>query len=127
MQRIHALTSDLTKKLLHFLYQDELYNIYLIDLLENRPEFIGELYIHQKEKQIMAVMHMKSDGNSDYTTFSYMPSEDGLPHTAAQIRSLCHEKILLAGKRSDVIKLLELLGSAREVAPNQKFEGGDTK
>ncbi|HAG42733.1 MAG TPA: hypothetical protein DCL31_04330, partial [Clostridium sp.] len=54
--------------ILKFLYKEEAINLFIIHFIENGN--IGDLYI-DKEDNIGAVLHIKDDGNSLFTSFYY--------------------------------------------------------
>lgn len=117
MKKLSTITEDLKKKILDFLYCDEIYNSILIDLIENNTNDLGELYINERGQVITDILHIKNDGNSDLTNFSYT-SNKGLEDIAYTIKNLNYKKILLAGKLKDVSRLLELLGYKKSIETN---------
>lgn len=117
MKKVTILTNDLKRKMLKFLYCHEMYNAILIELIEKYPEGLGELFINEENEVITAILHIKNDGNSDFTNFIYT-SEDGLINIAEQIRKLGYKKILLAGKLEDVASLLKTLGYEKPMVSN---------
>ena len=64
-----------------------MYNAILIEIIEHHQEDLGELYINETKGVITEVLHIKKDGNSDYTIFSYS-SEEGLRSIAFVIKEL---------------------------------------
>ena len=117
MKKISNITEELKKKILEFLYCDEIYNAILIELIENHTENLGELYIDETGEVITEILHIKNDGNSDYTNFSYT-SKEGLESIRCKINELNYKKILLAGKLEDVKSLLKTLGHKKSIIPN---------
>ena len=117
MKKIDNITAKLKKKVLEFLYCDEIYNAILIELIQNHTESLGELYINETEEAITEILHIKNDGNSDYTNFSYT-SKEGLESIGCKINDLNYRKILLAGKLEDVNSLLKILGHKKSITPN---------
>lgn len=114
MRKIGFLDNDLKKKILSFLYKDEMYNAILIELIENSPENLGYLYISEAKEEITAILHIKNDGNSDLTNFFYI-KEEGLESIVAQMKSLEFKKILLAGRLDKLAPLLNGLGYDRQI------------
>lgn len=117
MKKVSNITEELKKKILDFLYCDEIYNAILIELIQNHAENLGELYINEKGEVITEILHIKNDGNSDFTNFSYT-SKEGLESIGCKINELNYEKILLAGKLEDVNSLLKTLGHKKSITPN---------
>ncbi len=117
MKKISIVTNDLKKRILEFLYCDEIYNAILIELIQNNSDNLGELYVNETGESITEILHIKNDGNSDLTNFLYS-SEDGLKKIACKINELNCKKILLAGKLEDVNNLLKILGRENSISPN---------
>lgn len=117
MKKVDILTDNLKKKILDFLYHDEIYNAILIELVQNNIDNLGELYVNETEEGITDILHIKNDGNSDFTNFSYT-SKNGLKDIACKIKELNRKKILLAGKLEDVNNLLIILGYDKSITPN---------
>jgi predicted GNAT family acetyltransferase len=117
MKKIDIITDGFKKKILEFLYKDEMYNAILIELIQYNRGNLGELYINEDKEGIVDILYIRNDGNSDFTNFSYT-SEKGLKDIACKIRELNYKKILLAGKLQDVNRLLRLLGYEKNIKPN---------
>lgn len=117
MRKIGFLDNDLKKKILSFLYKDEMYNAILIELIENSPKNLGHLYINEAKEEITAILHIKNDGNSDLTNFFYI-KEEGLESIVAQMKSLEFKKILLAGRLDKLAPLLNGLGYEKQIEPS---------
>ena len=117
MKKISIMTEDLKKKILDFLYGDEIYNAILIELIQNNTNNLGELFISEAEERVTDILHIKNDGNSDLTNFAYTSKEE-LRDIAYKIKELNREKILLAGKLEDVNSLFEILGYKKSITPN---------
>jgi predicted GNAT family acetyltransferase len=117
MKKIDIITDGFKKKILEFLYKDEMYNSILIELIQYNRENLGELYINEDKEGIVDILYIRNDGNSDFTNFSYT-SEKGLKDIACKIKELNYKKILLAGKLQDVNRLLRLLGYEKNIKPN---------
>lgn len=94
-----------------------MYNAILIELIQNNKGNLGELYVNETEEGIVDILHIKNDGNSDFTNFSYT-SKKGLKDIACKIKELNYKKILLAGKLEDVNSLLKILGYEKPITPN---------
>ncbi len=117
MKKIGIITDNLKKKILEFLYHDEMYNAILIELIQNNTDNLGELYVNETKEGIADILHIKNDGNSDFTNFSYT-SKNGLRDIACKIKELNYKKILLAGKLEDVNSLLKILEYKKSITPN---------
>lgn len=117
MKKIDIITDDFKREVLEFLYHDEMYNAILIELIQNNLDNLGELYINENKEGIADILHIKNDGNSDFTNFLYA-SKNGLKDIACKIKELNYNKILLAGKLEDVDSLLKTLGYKRPITPN---------
>jgi len=117
MKRISSITEDLKEKILEFLYHDEMYNAILIELIQNNMDKLGELYINENDGMINDILHIKNDGNSNFTNF-LCTSKDGLKDISCKIKELNYNKILLAGKIEDVNDLLRILGYKKNINPN---------
>ena len=105
MEKIDIITEKLKKEILELLYHDEMYNAILIELIQNNTNSLGKLYINKTEKEITEILHIKNDGNSNFTNFVYT-SADGLKDIAFKIKELNYGKTLLAGKLEDVNSLI---------------------
>jgi predicted GNAT family acetyltransferase len=117
MEKIDIITEKLKKEILELLYHDEMYNAILIELIQNNTNSLGKLYINKTEKEITEILHIKNDGNSNFTNFVYT-STDGLKDIAFKIKELNYRKILLAGKLEDVNSLFKILGCNKTITPN---------
>lgn len=117
MEKIYAITEDLKKDILKFLYSDEIYNAILIEQIQNNINKLGELYINRTEGKVTAVLHIKNDGNSDLTNFS-CTSDQGLDDIACEIKKSIFKKILLAGKLETVSNILKILNQEKSITPN---------
>lgn len=115
MKRVNIVSDKLKKSILKFLYEDELFNIFMIHSIENETEDYGEIYITEENEKISEILHLKYDGNSYFTTF-YASTENGLEHIANQLSCLNYERILLSGQRQDVFKITKLLGLKKDVS-----------
>lgn len=102
--------AKITKKnkqmILEVLYQDEPLNLFLIHYIENRIEDLGDLLICEFENQIKAVLHIKNDGNSNFTNF-YAYSNLELRLIGQYLRKIQKPKLLLAGKPKDIYQILD--------------------
>lgn len=121
MKKVDIVTDNLKKKILDFLYHDEMYNAILIELIQNNIDSLGELYVNETEEVITDILHIKNDGNSYFTSFSYT-SKNGLKDIACKIKELNYKKILLAGKLEDVNSLLKILGYEKVITPNYLYK-----
>ncbi len=117
MERINIITDNLKNKILKFLYNDEIYNTILIDLIQNNIKNIGELYINKTQERIIDILHIKNDGNSYLTNFSYT-NKIGLKNIAFKISELNYKRILLSGKMADIKDIISILGYKRNITPN---------
>lgn len=117
MKKVSIITDDLKKKILEFLYYDEMYNAILIELIQNNIENLGELYVNEGKEGIADILHIKNDGNSHFTNFLFT-SKNGLQDIACKIKELNYKKILLAGKFEDVNNLLRILGYEKPITSN---------
>lgn len=109
MKHISMINDEFKTKILNFLYEDELFNVFLIHFIENRIEDIGELYIEESNCNINSILHMKFDGNSYFTNF-FSKCEGSYREIAKQLETLNYKRVLLAGKRKDVSKILSYVG-----------------
>lgn len=109
MKYISLISDEFKAKILDFLYEDELFNVFLIHFIENQIEDIGELYIEESNGRINNILHMKFDGNSYFTSF-FTKNEKGYAEIAKQLQILDYNRVLLAGKRKEVSKILSYLG-----------------
>ncbi len=117
MKKIDIITEKLKKEILELLYRDEMYNAILIELIQNNMDNLGELYINETKNGITEILHIRNDGNSNFTNFVYT-SADGLKDIAFKIKELNYRKILLAGKLEDVNSLFKILGCNKTITPN---------
>ncbi len=106
---ITVINDEFKKRILDFLYEDELFNVFLINIIENQIEDIGELYIEESDDEINSILYIKFDGNSYFTSFCTR-SETGYNEIAKQLEILNYKRILLAGKSKDVSKILVYVG-----------------
>lgn len=106
MEKVTNLTEDLKNEILKFLYNDEMMNLYLIDALENNK--ISNLYILKSNWKLSSVLHSRFDGNSNFTSFAYNSSY-GLQGIINQLKSMNKEKLLLAGVKGDVLRIIKAL------------------
>ncbi|WP_425448322.1 GNAT family N-acetyltransferase [Dethiothermospora halolimnae] len=120
MKRVENIDKDLKKRILELLYRDEIYNAILIELIEKYQDDLGELYIGEGNNEVTDILHIKSDGNSDFTSFC-SNRENGLENIALQIKKLTYEKILLAGRLKDIKALLDKLGVKKDITPNNFY------
>lgn len=117
MKKKDIITSDLKREILELLYRDEMYNAILIELIQNNTDNLGEIYINETKNGITEVLHIKNDGNSNFTNFAYT-SADGLKNIAFKIRELNSKKTLLAGKFEDVKSLFRILDCNKTITSN---------
>lgn len=117
MRKISQLTNEIKQGILDYLYKDEMHNSILIELIENSPKNLGELFISEDIKEITGILHIKNDGNSDFTSFHYS-TDQGLKAIAEEIKSLNYKKILLGGTLEKVADLLSLIGNKRKLEEN---------
>lgn len=113
MKQIYDITEEIKGKLLDFLYQDEVMNVFLIHYLENCPEDLDKLFIGNTEDKITEILHIKNDGNSFFTSF-YAESTAGLDKISEHVRNIYQEGILLAGKIEDIEHIQRNLGIYKE-------------
>jgi predicted GNAT family acetyltransferase len=126
MKQISSITDELKMKILNFLYEDELFNVFLIHFIENQIEDMGELYISESNDNITSVLHMKFDGNSYFTNFYFM-DEEGLNKIIKQLQKLNYNKVLLSGKRKDVAQILSCIGKNEISAPDIYYKSDVNK
>lgn len=117
MKKVSTITTDLKKRILDFLYCDEIYNAILIELIQNDNANLDGLYMNSNEDGVTDILHIRNDGNSDLTLFSYS-SDEGLENIALSIKESNCNKILLTGKFEDVKSLLKILGREKNIIPN---------
>lgn len=108
MKYTSLINDELKRKILDSLYEDELFNVFLIHFIENQIEDMGELYIEESDGDIDNILHIKFDGNSYFTNF-FTKSETGYSEIAKQLEILNYKRVLLAGKRKDVSKILSYI------------------
>ncbi|ERI91061.1 acetyltransferase, GNAT family [Clostridiales bacterium oral taxon 876 str. F0540] len=121
MRYITSLNDELKKKILSLLYEDELFNVFLIHFIENQIQDIGELYVEESNGSIDNILHMKFDGNSYFTSF-FTKKENGYIEIAKQLQLLNYNRVLLAGKRKEVSKILSYLGKKETSTPDIYYE-----
>lgn len=109
MRHITLINDEFKRKILNFLYEDELFNVFLINFVENQIEDMGELYIEESDGDIDNILHIKFDGNSYFTSF-FTKNETGYNEIAKQLEILNYKRVLLAGKSKDVSKILSYVG-----------------
>lgn len=117
MRYIPLINDEFKEKILDFLYEDELFNVFLIHFIENQIEDIGKLYVEESNGRIDNILHMKFDGNSYFTNF-FTKNEKGYTEIAKQLQILNYNRVLLAGKRKEVSKVLSCLGKEVKSAPD---------
>lgn len=113
--KLDIITNIYLNKILELLYEDELINVFLIDSFENKVSDLGDIYISEKNNSIEAIMHMKFDGNSHFTSF-YSKSNSGLNDISKALKNIDKKKILLAGKTTDVEYILSNLNLNKSVS-----------
>jgi ribosomal protein S18 acetylase RimI-like enzyme len=121
MEKVNYVTGDLKKEILDFLYFDEIYNAILIEQIQDKTDEYDGLYINKDDGKITDILHIRNDGNSDLTNFSYS-SEKGLENIAYEIKSSNLNKILLAGKLEAVSNLLKVLNKEKFITPNTFYK-----
>lgn len=109
MRYITLINDEFKRKILDFLYEDELFNVFLINFIENQIQDMGELYIEESDGDIDNILHIKFDGNSYFTSF-FTKNETGYNEIAKQLEVLNYKRVLLAGKMKDVSKILAYVG-----------------
>jgi len=124
VKKIENLSGELTFKILKFLYKDEVMNVLTIHYFENMKSELGEFYIHEIDNQIKALLHIKDDGNSHFTTF-YVEEEKYLETLADKIRVISYPDLLLAGKDTEVRIILNYLGKSSELYLNSYYKYDD--
>lgn len=117
MKYISSIIDEFKVKILDLLYEDELFNVFLIHFIENQIEDIGELYITESNGNISSILHMKFDGNSYFTSFFYK-NKEGLNEIIKQLQKLDYNKILLAGREEDVSQILSSIGKKKVSVPD---------
>lgn len=108
MRYITIINDELKRKILNFLYEDELFNVFLINFIENQIEDMGQLYIEELDGDIESILHIKFDGNSYFTSF-FTKNERGYNVIAEQLEILNYKRVLLAGKMKEVSKILSYM------------------
>jgi predicted GNAT family acetyltransferase len=117
MKHISLINDELKTKILNFLYEDELFNVFLIHFIESQIEDMGELYIEESDDDVENILHIKFDGNSYFTNF-FTKNETGYSGIAKQLEILNYKRVLLAGKRKDVSKILSYVDNEVTSAPD---------
>lgn len=108
MIRITEHTEELNDRILEFLYRDELMNVLTIHYFANIRSDLGELYILEDNSHVKALLHIKDDGNSHFTTF-YVEDEIYLKNIADTLEKLDYKDILLASSDKNIKLLLKHL------------------
>ncbi len=108
------------QNILDVLYQEEALNLFLIHYIENRLEDLGELYIYTSKNQVKGILHIKNDGNSNFTSF-YAYSNRELKLIAKQLKKIDKPNILLAGKPKDIYQILEGLKISKKLELNNYY------
>lgn len=121
MKKLNEITDKLIQYILDFLYTDEIMNVFLIHYFENQIDSIGEVYIGINENEISEIVHIKYDGNSNFTNF-YSKSIEGLNKIAKLINELNYSDILLAGKKEEVEFIMKRLGIDKELYLNTYYQ-----
>lgn len=110
MRYIKLINDELKMKILNLLYEDELFNVYLINVIEKQSDDnIGEIYIEESDGYVESILHIKFDGNSYFTSF-FTKNEAGYKAISKQLEIFKNKRILLAGKKNEVSKILSCLG-----------------
>lgn len=117
MQKVIALNPQLKEEILSLLYKNEFLNAILINIFEKTKPDIGDLWIGERENHVCALLHIKHDGNSYYTTFAYETFSD-LDVISSLLKTIEYPKLLLAGPLEDVAYLCKELGSHQAITPN---------
>jgi GNAT superfamily N-acetyltransferase len=121
MNKLIEITDKIVEEILEFLYTDEIMNVFLIHYFENQRDSIGEVYIGLNENEITEIVHIKYDGNSNFTSF-YSNSLDGLDKIAKLIKELNYSDILLAGKKEEVNYIMNRLEIDKELYLNTYYQ-----
>lgn len=121
MNKLENITDKMVQEILNFLYLDEIMNVFLIHYFENQRNSIGQVYIGTNENEITEVVHIKYDGNSNFTSF-YSSSKGGLDKIAKLIRELNYSDILLAGKAEEVQHIMNRLEIDKELHLNTYYQ-----
>lgn len=114
MVKIEKLTDEIKDAILKFLYKEEAINLFIIHFIENGN--IGDLYI-DKEDNIGAVLHIRDDGNSLFTSF-YYDNKKNFETIIKEIERLKSPRMLLAAKEEDVATALKKLNITRNIDKN---------
>lgn len=57
MKYISLINDEFKTKILDFLYEDELFNVFLIQFIENQTEDAGELYVEESNGRIDNILY----------------------------------------------------------------------
>ncbi|HKL42812.1 MAG TPA: GNAT family N-acetyltransferase [Clostridia bacterium] len=114
MEKIEHLSELLKNNILEILYKDEVMNLFLIHILENQALKMGELYIRMLEQEIVSIVHIKPDGNSNFTTY-FVINEEYLVDIAELLQKLDYEGIMLAGKSEEIRQILNYMNQNKEL------------
>jgi predicted GNAT family acetyltransferase len=117
MKKILHITKEITNEILEFLYKDEVMNVLTIHYFENRINEIGELYLSRIGHKLNALLHIKDDGNSHFTTF-YAEDTLALETIAKQIGQIEYKDLLIAGVDSEVRFIMSYLDRKAELYLN---------
>ncbi|ERJ12724.1 hypothetical protein [Haloplasma contractile] len=117
MIKIEKLTNELKEKILNLLYTDEVYQVFLIHLIENNQQDI--LYINDYT-HLETILHLKYDGNSYFTNF-FTNDDKSLLSISNQLRSLNYKNILLAGKYEEVKTIMNFMNKNKAISLNKYY------
>jgi ribosomal protein S18 acetylase RimI-like enzyme len=121
MKFIKDFNDNFKSDLLDFLYENEIFHSSLIDIIENSPEQLGKLYAHYSNGILSAFIHYRWDGNSNFTTFDYKSKTDAVL-IANHLKDLDLDRILIAGKYTQVKELFTLMNIERNIARDLFFK-----
>lgn len=121
MVKLENISRKMKNKILEFLYQDELMNVFMIHFFESDKDKNGKIYIEKCGENITSIIVIKDDGNSHFTTY-YTVSSNGLKLIAQLLKTLNFKDILLAGKAEEVKYILDNMDLKKELYLNNYYK-----
>ncbi len=114
MKQLTKINGQTRQQIVRALYKDEVYNISLIHPLENFPGQLGDLFINMENDELRSILHMKFDGNSNFTAF-YVKNKSNLKDIANVLANSDKADILLAGKFDEIKQIQKLVNRSKDI------------